>query len=126
MKTEVTNFHQSSLYIGLDLHKKQWSVSVYTPTAHHRTFSQPPTPMALKNYLAHHFPGAQVVCAYEACKFGYYTDVVLQGLQPNLPVMSSRPVVMKHLKHLFNDNAQPPESHRGTVGKAKIEKQSEI
>ena len=48
MKTEVTNFQEMSLYIGLDVHKKQWSVSIYTTTAHHRTFSQPPTPGALK------------------------------------------------------------------------------
>jgi hypothetical protein len=29
------------LYVGIDVHKKQWSVSIFTETAHHRTFCQP-------------------------------------------------------------------------------------
>ena len=36
------------LYIGIDVHKKQRSVSSFTDAAHHRTFSQPPSPVALK------------------------------------------------------------------------------
>lgn len=72
MKTTQTDFSNLTLYIGIDVHKKQWSVSVYTSAAHHRTFSQPSNPQALKSYLDHNFPGAQVVCAYEACKFGFW------------------------------------------------------
>lgn len=72
METRQLDFSNLQLYIGIDVHKKQWSVSIYTATAHHRTFSQPPTPEALKNYLDHHFPLARVLCAYEACKLGYW------------------------------------------------------
>jgi transposase len=72
MKTLQTDFSNLQLYIGIDVHKKQWSVSIYTDAAHHRTFSQPATPQALKSYLDHNFPGAKVICAYEACKFGFW------------------------------------------------------
>lgn len=72
MKTLETDFSNLKLYIGIDVHKKQWSVSIYTDASHHRTFSQPPTPQALKSYLDHSFPAARVVCAYEACKFGFW------------------------------------------------------
>jgi transposase len=72
MKTGITSFGNLNLYIGIDVHKKQWSVSIFTDAAHHRTFSQPPSPMALKTYLDHNFPGASVVCAYEASKLGYW------------------------------------------------------
>lgn len=72
METGTTQFSNLKLYIGIDVHKKQWSVSIFTDAAHHRTFSQPPTPQALKAYLDHHFPGASVVCAYEASKLGYW------------------------------------------------------
>lgn len=71
METQ-TNFNNLQLYIGIDVHKKQWSVSIFTDAAHHRTFSQPPTPEALKTYLDHHFPQAYVCCAYEATKLGYW------------------------------------------------------
>ena len=79
MKTPQTDFSNLQLYIGIDVHKRQWSVSIYTDSAHHRTFSQPSTPQALKSYLDHHFPGAKVVCAYEACKLGYWIHRALTG-----------------------------------------------
>lgn len=72
MKTGANQFSNLKLYIGIDVHKKQWSVSIFTDAAHHRTFSQPPSPVALKTYLDHNFPGAVVMCAYEASKFGYW------------------------------------------------------
>lgn len=83
MKVVQTDFKDLQLYIGLDVHKKQWSVSIFTEVAHHRTFSQPATPEALRSYLNHHFPGAKVMCAYEACKFGYwiYRQLTSYGYQ---------------------------------------------
>jgi transposase len=79
MKTIQTDFSNLTLYIGIDVHKKQWSVSIYTDASHHRTFSQPPTPQALKSYLDHNFPSALVVCAYEACKFGFWIHRALNS-----------------------------------------------
>ena len=72
METAQLDFSNLHLYIGIDVHKKQWSVSIFTDAAHHRTFSQPATPSALRTYLDHHFPGAPVTCAYEASKFGFW------------------------------------------------------
>ena len=72
MKTAPTQFNDLQLYIGIDVHKKQWSVSIFTDAAHHRTFSQPPSPSALKAYIDRHFPGSPVCCAYEATKLGYW------------------------------------------------------
>jgi transposase len=61
-----------TLYVGIDVHKRQWSVSIFTANTHHRTFSQPPQPEALHAYLHKFFKGYQVICAYEACKFGFW------------------------------------------------------
>ena len=63
---------QKKLYVGIDVHKKQWSVSIFTAVIHHKTFSQAPEPLALQTYLNKYFKQYQVVCAYEACKFGYW------------------------------------------------------
>jgi len=71
METQ-SSYNNLQLYIGIDVHKKQWSVSIFTEAAHHRTFCQPPSPEALKTYLDHHFHGAKVCCAYEATKLGYW------------------------------------------------------
>ena len=70
---ETLSHHQAlRLYVGIDVHKKQWSVSIFTDAAHHRTFSQPPSPGALRTYLDRNFPGAAVLCAYEATKLGFW------------------------------------------------------
>jgi transposase len=65
-------FTDQSLFVGIDVHKKQWSVSIYSAELHHKTFSQPPDPRALKSYLDQHFAGARIRCAYESSKFGFW------------------------------------------------------
>ena len=41
---------KKSLYIGIDVHKRQWSVSIFTSVIHHKTFSQPAQPfLPVKN-----------------------------------------------------------------------------
>lgn len=72
MEKQPVNFTDQCLYVGIDVHKKQWSVSIYTQEVHHKTFSQPPDPNSLKSYIDKHFPGARVRCAYESSKFGYW------------------------------------------------------
>lgn len=72
MKTQMTSYNILRLFVGIDVHKKQWSVSIYTDQIHHRTFSQPPRPEALQSYVDTHFPGAIVCCAYEATRFGFW------------------------------------------------------
>ena len=67
------------LYVGIDVHKRQWSVSIYASSIHHKTFSQPPTPEALHSYLERYFVNYEVTCAYEACKFGFWIYRALIG-----------------------------------------------
>ncbi|PZX46491.1 hypothetical protein LV85_04211 [Algoriphagus chordae] len=39
------------LFNGVDVHKPQWSVSIFTVNCYHKTFSQTPDPKALKSYF---------------------------------------------------------------------------
>src|SRR6185295_3246125 len=72
MESQKVSFEGQCLYVGIDVHKKQWSVSIFSSELHHKTFSQPPSPVSLKSYLDQHFPEAKVICAYEASKFGFW------------------------------------------------------
>ncbi|WP_420582795.1 IS110 family transposase [Reichenbachiella sp.] len=67
-----------NLFIGIDVHKRNWSVSIFSASIHHRTFSQPPHPEALKSYIDKHFKEARVICAYEASKLGFWIFRVLE------------------------------------------------
>lgn len=42
----------------MDVHKKNWSISIYTDQFEHKTFSQPPEAEVLMNDLKRNFPGA--------------------------------------------------------------------
>lgn len=72
METITPNLSKVQLSIGIDVHKKQWTVTILTSKVHHRTFSQPPSSKALKSYLDKWFPNSQVSCAYESSKFGFW------------------------------------------------------
>lgn len=64
-------FDNQNIYVGLDVHKKQWTVSIYTEEFEHKTFVQPPSAEPLFNYLKRNFPGAHYHSAYEAGFCGY-------------------------------------------------------
>src|SRR3989339_426070 len=74
MQTQVTkkiDFTGKDLFVGLDVHKKSWSVTIVVDGIEHRTFTQPPDPEALKKYLQRSFPGGNYQSAYEAGYCGY-------------------------------------------------------
>jgi len=83
MQTQVTkkiDFTGKDLFIGLDVHKKSWSVTVVVDGIEHRTFTQPPDPDALNHYLRRMFPGGNYNSAYEAGFCGYRIHRELNSL----------------------------------------------
>lgn len=87
MNTKVLKENQSALtadsvkkqlFIGIDIHKKSWTVSIHTYLFEHKTFSQPPDSKKLVEYIGDRFPGYSVTCAYEAGFSGYWLQRELQ------------------------------------------------
>ncbi len=86
MQTQVTkkiDFSGKNLFIGLDVHKKSWSVTIVVDGMEHRTFTQPPDPLALNNYLQRMFPGGTYYSAYEAgfCGYGIHRELNTLGIK---------------------------------------------
>ena len=86
MQTQVTkkiDFSGKELYIGLDVHKKSWSVTILVDGTEHRTFTQPPDPESLLNYLQRMFPGGDYNSAYEAgfCGYGIHRRLNQLGIK---------------------------------------------
>jgi transposase len=86
MQTQVTkkiDFNGKELFIGLDIHKKSWSVTIVVEGIEHRTFTQPPDPEALRNYLQRMFPGGNYNSAYEAgfCGYGIHRELNSLGIK---------------------------------------------
>ena len=82
-KRRQLDFSGQPVYIGLDVHKKSWSVSIFTQYGEYKTFSQPPEAETLSQYLQHHFPGAQYRSVYEAgcCGFWIHDQLKDRGIQ---------------------------------------------
>jgi len=71
-KRSKLNFSGQAIYLGLDVHKKSWSVSIFTKHGEYKTFSQPPQVEVLIQYLQRHFPGARYHWVYEAGYGGFW------------------------------------------------------
>lgn len=66
------DFSGQSIYVGLDVHKKSWTVSIFSEQCEHKTFTQPPKTDKLVHYLKRNFPGADYHAVYEAGFSGFW------------------------------------------------------
>jgi transposase len=74
MKAQVRqiDFSGQNIYAGFDVHKKSWKVTIMAEDTFYKTFTQPPDPEVLYNYLKKNFPGGSYHSAYEAGFCGYW------------------------------------------------------
>lgn len=79
MRTQGTklNFKGETIYVGIDTHKKNWSVALYTDDIALKTFSQVSVPDKLVAHLQKNYPGANFICAYEAGFCGFWIQKAL-------------------------------------------------
>jgi hypothetical protein len=66
------DFTGQQIYVGMDVHKKSWSISIYTDQFEHKAFSQPPKTEVPVNYRRRNFPCAAYKTVYEAGFSGYW------------------------------------------------------
>lgn len=73
MQTKVNKnlFDGQSFYVGIDYHKKSWTVTILGEQYEHKTMSQNPDPDLLASYLKRNFPGANYHAVYEAGFSGF-------------------------------------------------------
>jgi transposase len=64
-------FAGKSIYVGIDVHAKDFKVSVMTENILFKTFSSPPKADKVFQFLVHNFPGADYYSAYEAGFSGF-------------------------------------------------------
>ena len=64
--SKFTDFSGQYFYIGIDVHKKSWTVTVRSLNIELVHFSQAPDAVQLSHYLHKRFPGGCFFSAYEA------------------------------------------------------------
>lgn len=71
-QSKTLDFNGQNIYVGFDVHLKSWKVTIMTDELILKTFSQPPEPEVLQQYLLRNFPGGIYHSAYEAGFCGYW------------------------------------------------------
>jgi transposase len=81
--TKFTDFSGQSFYIGIDVHKKSWAVTVRSLNIELVHFSQAPDPVQLSHYLHKRYPGGRFVSAYEAgfCRTSHHHGLCREGIK---------------------------------------------
>lgn len=64
-------FEGQNFYIGIDVHKTSWKVTILSDLYEHKTFSQDPSPELLASYLHKTFPKGRYRAVYEAGFSGF-------------------------------------------------------
>lgn len=79
---EKKDFSGQNIYVGLDVHKRNWNVTIRVENEYYKTFQQAPNPQQLESYLKNIFPGAKYSCAYEAgfCGFWIQREITKRGI----------------------------------------------
>ena len=82
MNSTINNidFQGKNFYIGLDVHKKNWSVTIRTQNVKMRTFSMNPNPSELHHHLQKNYPGGNYYTVYEAGFCGFWIHRQLEAL----------------------------------------------
>jgi transposase len=80
---KTTDFTGQPFYVGLDVHKNSWSVTIRTLGFEVAHFVQEPDVTQLARYLKRRYPGAEFMSAYEAgfCGTGIHTALCQAGIR---------------------------------------------
>ncbi len=76
---KTLSFSGQDIYCGLDVHKKDWSVCIRDDERELRSFSQPPQPGVLTDFLRRNYPLASFHVVYEAGYCGYWIQQALSN-----------------------------------------------
>ena len=66
------DFTNQSFYIGIDVHKRNWSVTIRGNSMVLKTFSMNPSPQGLLQYMKRNYPGGRYFSVYEAGYSGFW------------------------------------------------------
>lgn len=71
-KNSSSVFNDKNLFVGIDVHKKRWVVSVRSYDLELKTFSMSPTAEELEKFLVHAYTDALFHIVYECCFSGFW------------------------------------------------------
>ena len=95
-KNKQPNFKGQQFFVGIDVHSKNWAVTIRTNNNHLKTLSMNPSPEALHQYMTKHYPNGEFNSVYEAGFCGFWIHRSLTNLGFNNVVINPADVPTTH------------------------------
>jgi transposase len=87
-KSSNLDFTGEDIYVGIDVHKKSWNITIQTNETSCKTFSQDPNVKCLSQHLKKTYPNANYYCAYEAGFSGFWIQQHLEREKINCIIVN--------------------------------------
>ena len=94
-KDTQLNFTGQKLYVGIDVHKQSWNVTIILNGIKVKKLSMNPQPKELSTYLTKHFPSGEYYSVYEAGYSGFWADRELRSYGINNIIVNPSDVPTK-------------------------------
>ena len=78
--SNCADFKGEDFYVGIDAHKRNWTITVRTRDIVLKTFSADPSPEGLHRYMCRNYPNGRYHSVYEAGFCGYWIHRKLTDL----------------------------------------------
>lgn len=89
---EKADFSKTTIFCGIDVHKKRWSVTIYLEDRFINTFSQPSGAEILVSHLRNNYPNGNYVACYESGFCGFSVQRELSALGVSCMVVNAADV----------------------------------
>jgi transposase len=95
-ETRTVDYTGVKVYCGIDVHKKNWNVTIYVENVYFKTFQQPPNPESLMSFLSSKFPNGNYYCCYESGFSGFWIQRNFEKLGVNCIVVNPADIPKTH------------------------------
>lgn len=99
------NFTGQVFFIGIDVHKKSWTVTIRLNGMQLKTFTMEPNAEKLKKFLVKNYPGGYYMSVYEAGFSGYWLHYQLEELGIHNRIVSPGDVPIANKEKSYKDDA---------------------
>jgi len=103
--TNQPDFTDQKIYIGIDVHKKSWKISIRTNSMELKTFSMNPSPAELAFHLHQRYPKAQYYSVYESGFCGFWIDKELRKYGINNIIVNAADVPGTSKERIFKNDS---------------------
>ena len=100
MENNKLDFSSQNFYMGIDVHKKSWSVSIICNNNLLKRFSMDPDPKILSEYMHRNYPGGNYFSVYEAGFSGYWIDRALKSSGINNIIVNPADIPTKNKERI--------------------------